>query len=245
MPFLAAIPGLLASAGVGGSIMGTLATVLPAVSGAAQLASGIVQGDPGAAISGAVSGALGGLGGAGAFGSAGGSAPQALGSAAGQSVGAAAQQAPSLVASAPTIASAAPAVEAASQMPDLSAALNAPAIPQAELVSAMHANNFLDPVAKGMSIGEKVGLGLQGAGAATQGVLSILSALKKPDTGTTRWGLGGGINTNLPAMSGTNTGNLPQVPKMQIPGAGELPTLRMPELQDNALLYQLLGAFRA
>lgn len=248
MPFLAAIPALLSAAGVGGTAVATLGTVLPALAGGLQVASGIAQGDPLSAVMGGISGITGGLGGAGAFGSAAGSAPmagelarqaadvpQAIGSSFGSAAG---NLTPSLAAD---MVGAAPAA-ASSAVPQVAQ----DAVQQAAALGAPEAalRGMAPAAGKQMGTLENIAMGIQGAGTAAQGVMSILGALKdkRPNSAP---GLGlGRLSMGLPVAGGASSSPLASIPRLDAPGAGTLPQLKLPDLEDNNLLLQLLGAFR-
>ncbi len=245
MPFLAAIPVLMSAAGVGGTAMATAATIASALAGATGLASGIIQNDPLGAATSAISGAVGGLGGMGSLGGLGGATGAAGAAGAGADAAGAAQ---GLTAATPILgagetaantvlpaidAATTPVVSGASMLPEALGRSGMMMHPGADLISA--AGN----ATKGMSTMDMIGQGLQGASAATQGVMGIIDAFRdKGGVGRMNFGA---INSYLPAMQGSNLNQLPQAPQFE---GGVTRTPFNIELDDNQTFYQLMNAFQ-
>lgn len=227
MGFIAGLLPLLSSAGVGGSALATAATVVPAIFGALDVASGIVQKDPSKIATGVISAATPGI-----------NSVSGLGSAA------------DAVTSAPTsTAQVAGNTVSGLELGDLArrgleAPMTAGKALQIPQISVPGAEAFL-PVGKEMSLADKLSAGLSGAGAAASGVFSLINSLKgQKGSGSPHLGFGS-LNTNLGPAGGVSVSNLPDIPNITVPGAGQVPKYQLPELPTNELMLELLQAYRA
>lgn len=239
MAFLGAIP-LLAGA-AGATLPTALAIGLPALSGAFGLASGIARGDPISAILSGAEGALGGLGGAGALGGLSGATSAASASPA---------AAPVLQAGESAVSNMAPIAQGATNviegLPDISGVLgstsNATGMPQLiPEISTSASQAFLAPASmtKSMSTMDMIGTALQGAGAATQGVMGLIDSFRdKTKVSPMSFGA---INNYLPSMQAGNLGELPRTPQIE---SSVMQTPYNLEFGDNEMFYRLMGAYQ-
>lgn len=265
MPFLLGVAPLVASA-LGTTLPTALAIGLPAAAGALGMASGIARGDPLAAAMGAAEGAFGGLGGAGVFSGLGGvSAGAQAGKVAGEAAQAAAQGSTT---AAPIITageSAASAIAPATQIGEMAAKAPTSLMDSinAGLKTTIDSSKPLEAVApltwggespqsaflpggssipqnlgKNMGIADAIGMGLQGASAATQGVMGLIDSFRDKSKGT-RMNFGA-INNYLPAMQSGQLSSLPQAPQFE---GGVTRTPLNIELDRNQMFYDLMNSF--
>lgn len=123
----------------------------------------------------------------------------------------------------------------AQQAPDLVSALQAPAGNYSDYLSAVKS---LEPAATGMSLGQKVGKGLEIANALGSTAAGIYGSLQDNSPSSGRMSLPG-LDTAYPSAVGANASQLPGI---------EIPNVQMPELdlglKQNKNLLELLGAFQ-
>lgn len=231
MAFIPAVLAILSQAGVGGAALATASTIASALSGALGVASGIATKDPEKIVGGAISAASGITGGAG-----------------GGGLGSTPTSAP-VTASAP-VAQAASAAQPLSNADAISKAMSMPGgggpALQIPSISTPGAQAFVQAPMKGMSMGEKLGYGLQGASTAASGILGLLQAFKGDDQSSSGPHLGfGALDTSLKSAGGVATGALPNIPSITVPGIGSVPTLDLQDPQGNDLILKLLHAYQA
>jgi hypothetical protein len=224
--FIAGILPLLHAFGVGGAALSTAATVIPAALGALDVASGIVQKDPAKIAGGVLSGTLGGLGGTGALG------------------GTSAADGTKALASTP-ISSAS--VAGMPSHETIMGALNAPLNKAQEVlipdISTAGSPAFV-PSATSMPWTSYLGAGLQGANSLASGVLGIMAALKKPHQNSGDRLKFGNISTGLAPYGEDRASALPNLPTLNVPGAGQVPTYSLPDLSKNEMMLKLLQAYQ-
>lgn len=265
MAFVAGLLPLLSSMGIGGTALATAATVVPAVLGALDVSSGIVQKDPGKAISGALSAVGGGLG-AGGFSSAAtglsaarggleaasGIAQQDPGKAISGALSAGTSVAGGLGGSTPPTQAAANVAQPTAMLSNAEAISKGLAMPGGVGKSVMipelsvpGAGVFMQAPGKSMSLADKLGYGLQGASSAASGILGVIQALKGSDASSgSHLGMGS-LDTSLKTAGGVAASKLPNIPGITVPGGGEVPTLDLQDPRESALMLELLKAYKA
>jgi hypothetical protein len=159
----------------------------------------------------------------------------------GNAAGAAAQgstTAAPIMQAADAASSIAPASNVISGLPDLSGVMGAGS-PLASSSQILQGLNSMGPATKSMSTMDMIGSALQGAGAATQGVMGLIDSFRdKTKVSPMKFGA---INNYLPPMQAGNLGELPQTPQIE---SSVMQTPYNLEFADNDLFYKLMGAYQ-
>jgi len=95
-----------------------------------------------------------------------------------------------------------------------------------------------------MSLLQSIATGVQGAGAAASGIMSLINAFKGPQGPVGMEHLGN-LDLGLAPYGGAGGQPTTAIPSINMSAAGDVPNYKLSLPKDNALLMKLLGAYSA